>query len=147
EAMRDVSFGLRGPGFLELNGIDPMLHDAARLWITDDVQLFEDGRRLGNGRIVSTRVSLPSDRSFESYQRALEHVTGAPLPVTTDIAWQQAMLDVLVEYPITSDRSAFSINPRLARLGVRTTTALRFFAAVGAERAYEYIGDPGVVHL
>src|SRR5947199_69743 len=43
EAMRDVSFGLRGPGFLELNGIDPMLHDAARLWITDDVQLFEDG--------------------------------------------------------------------------------------------------------
>ena len=49
-----------------------------------------------------------------------------------------------------SDRvgqSRFSIDPALARLGVRTTTVLRFLPPNGAERAFEYIGDPGLVHL
>ena len=37
-------------------------------------------------------------------------------------------MDVLFDYPITSDRSEFSINPGgLARLGLRVATVLRFF--------------------
>jgi hypothetical protein len=57
------------------------------------------------------------------------------------------MLDVLIEYPITSEHSRFSIKPALARLGVRTITVLRFLPAGGAERAFEYVGDPGLVQL
>ena len=92
-------------------------------------------------------MSLPSDRSFETYDRAVAHFDEPPLPESTDLAWQQAMLDVEIDYPIASDRSRFSIDPALARLGVRTNTVLRFVPPTGAERAFEYVGDPGLVRL
>jgi hypothetical protein len=57
------------------------------------------------------------------------------------------MLDVEIDYSISSDRAHFSINPALARLGVRTTTVLRFVPPQGAERAFEYSGNPGLVRL
>ncbi|HEY9229236.1 MAG TPA: HupE/UreJ family protein, partial [Gemmatimonadaceae bacterium] len=43
--------------------------------------------------------------------------------------------------------SRFSINPTLARLGVHTTTVLRFLPVDGSERAFQYVGDPGLVRL
>jgi hypothetical protein len=147
EAIRDVKFPLRGPGYLDLSTVQPALRDAAKLWIADYVQLYEGDTRLPAGQIVATRLSLPSDRSFESYDRAVAAVTGEALPATTDLAWQQAMLDVLLEYPITSDESRFSIDPALARLGVHTTTVLRFVTPNGAVRAFQYRGDPGLVRL
>jgi HupE/UreJ protein len=147
EAIRDVQFPLRGPGYLELGKLDPLLHDAAKIWIANNVQLYEGDTRLVDARIVATRVSLPSDRSFGAFDQAVAHITGPALAESTDLAWQQAMLDVLFEYPITSDSSRFSIDPALARLGVRTTTILRFLPAGGAERAFQYTGDPGLVLL
>jgi len=147
EAMRDVEFPLRGPGYLELAHVDTLLREAAKLWISDYVQLYEGDIKLADARIVATQVSLPSDRSFGAYDDAVAHVTGPPLPDRTDLAWQQAMLDVLFEYAITSDSSRFSIDPALARLGVRTTTVLRFLPPGGAERAFQYAGDPGLVRL
>jgi hypothetical protein len=92
-------------------------------------------------------VSLPSDPSFASYGSALAHVTGAPLPNDTALVWNQAMLDVLLEYPIASDRAEFAVHPALARLGLRVVTVLRFLPPGGAERAFHYLGDPGVVRL
>jgi hypothetical protein len=147
EAMRDVNFPLRGPDYLDLARLDPLLHDAAQVWIADEIKLFENDVRLAAPRIAATRVSLPSDRSFASYRTAIAHTTGAPLDSTTELMWKQAMLDVVLDYPITSDSSRFSIEPALARLGVRTTTVLRFVPANGAERALEYLGDPGLVRL
>ena len=64
EAMRDINFPQRGPGYLDLAGAAPMLADAARLWIAGYVELYEGGTRLANEQIVAVRVSLPSDRSF-----------------------------------------------------------------------------------
>jgi hypothetical protein len=147
EAIRDVKFPLRGPGYLELGSVQPALRDAAKIWIADYIQLYENDAKLPAGEIVATRVSLPSDRSFESYEQALAGVTGEPLPATVDLPWQQAMLDVVLEYPIASDRSRFSIDPALARLGVRTTTVLRFVTPTGAVRAFQFRGDPGLVRL
>jgi len=54
---------------------------------------------------------------------------------------------VLFEYPIGSDRSEFSIRPGLARLGLRVITTLRFLPPGGIVRAYEFVGDPGLVRL
>lgn len=147
EAMRDIQWPLRGPGYLELAGVEPLLRDAARLWIASYVELYQDDTRLENKQIVTARVSLPSDRSFASYGDALAHVTGPPLPASTELIWQQALLDVLLEYPIASDSARFSIRPALGHLGLRTTTVLRFLPPAGAERAFEYIGDPGLVRL
>ncbi len=147
EAMRDMQFPLKGEGFLDLARVGPELANAARLWIAGSLELVENGTALADPRIVATQVSLPADRSFETYADAVRHITGPPLPVETELVWQQGMLDVLLEYPIQSDRSSFSVNPTLARLGVRTTTVLRFLPPGGAERAYQFLGDPGMVRL
>lgn len=147
EAMRDMQYPLHGAGYLDFPAVDSLLPDAARIWIANAVDIYEGDTKLTNASIVATRVSLPSDRSFATFDSAFAHVTGPALPPKTELAWQQAMLDVLFEYPITSDSSRFSINPALARLGVRTNTILRFIPAGGTERAFEYTGDPGLVRL
>ncbi|MDA1082783.1 MAG: HupE/UreJ family protein, partial [Gemmatimonadetes bacterium] len=58
-----------------------------------------------------------------------------------------AMVDWILEYPIASASARFSINPALARLGVRTTTVLHFIPIDGDQRTFTYLGDPGLVHL
>ncbi|MBI2073308.1 MAG: HupE/UreJ family protein, partial [Gemmatimonadetes bacterium] len=145
--MRDIQWPVRGPGYLEVGRAEPLLRDAARLWIAGYVELYEGGTRLRNEQLVAARVSLPSDGSFAGYESALAHVTGPGLPVSTELIWQQALLDVLLEYPIASDSAWFSIRPALAHLGLRTTTVLRFLPPGRAERAFEYLGDPGLVRL
>ena len=147
ESIRDVEFPLRGPGYLDITKLDPMLPDAVRIWVADYVRLYEGDTELPTGTVVATHVSLPSDRAFESYDRALANTTSPALPDTIALPWQQAMLDVLLEYPITSDSASFSIRPALAHLGVRTTTVLRFLPHGGTERVLEYVGDPGLVRL
>jgi hypothetical protein len=147
EAMRDLQYPLHGAGYLDIASTDSLLPDAARTWIANSVDVYEGATKLGQAAIVAAHVSLPSDRSFGEYASAVAHVSGAGLPANTELAWQQAMMDVLFEYDIASDQSRFSINPALARLGVRTNTILRFLPPGGAERAFEYTGDPGLVRL
>ena len=147
KAMRDVEFPLRGPGYLDLARVDASLRDGATVWIADPLEIYEGHRRLPRPRIVEARVSLESDQSFASYDQALAHVTGARLPDSLDVPWNQAMLDVLFEYPIQSGRSEFSIHPRVSHLGLRVVTALRFLPPSGVVRAFEFEGDPGLVRL
>jgi len=151
QAMRDIDFPSRGAGYLDLAKTGPLLPGAATLWISDFIELYENGTLLPKPRVVETRVSLESDKSFASYDQALAHVTldnkGAGIPDGTDVYWNQTMLDVLFEYPIRSDQSDFSIHPALDRLGVRVLTVLRFLPPSGVIRAFEYEGDPGLVRL
>jgi HupE / UreJ protein len=146
-AMRDVVFPLRGDGLLDLARTDTALRDAALTWIAHDLEFYEGDTRLQAPRLVATRAALPSDRSFETYDAAFAHVTGPPLSNERTVYWNQALLDVLLDYPIRSDRSTFSVRPSLARLGVHVITVLRYQPPSGAERAFEYAGDPGLVHL
>jgi hypothetical protein len=146
-AMRDVLFPTRDQNHLDFARAEPAVRDAAMLWIGDSIELYEGDTPLGAPRIVATQISLPSDRSFESYDAALAHVTGAPLPAETALVWNQGLMDVLFEYPISSDRSAFSIDPGLERLGLRVVTTVRFRPPDGVERAFELSGNPGIVRL
>jgi hypothetical protein len=146
-AMRDTEFPERGPGYLDLERVDASLREAATVWIADAIQLYEDDARLPNPRIVEVRASLQSDKSFASYQEALAHVTGSRLTNAVQVYWNQVMLDVWFEYPIRSDRSRFSIHSGLARLGLQVITALRFLPPDGTGRAFEFVGDPGLVRL
>ena len=146
-AMRDVEFPLRDGGQLNLPRADRSLRDAAALWIAKDIAMYEGDSPLGAPSLAGVRVSLPSDRSFVTFESALASVMGPPLPPDTTLYWNQALLDVLFEYPIRSDRLTFSIRPVLARLGVRVVTVLRYQPPAGAERAFELSGDPGLVRL
>ena len=146
EAMRDINFPLRGI-YLDLARAEPLLFDAANLWVAGSLRLTENGRELQDARIAAVRITLPSDRSFAGYEAALAHLRGSKLPEATDLVWQQALLDVLLEYDIDSDRSTFAVEPGFARLGLQTTTVLRFLPPGRAERAYQFLGDPGLVRL
>ena len=147
EAMRDVDFPQRGLGYLDLPRAAAMTREPAELWIAGSLRVFEDGRELAQPRVVATRISLPSDRAFAAYGSALATVMGAPLDTLTELPWNQAAFDVLLEYDIRSDESRFAVDSRLARLGLTTTTVLRYVTADGTERAYQYTGDPGRVQL
>ena len=146
-SMRDIQFPLRGPGYLNIGEADPFLRDAAVLWLVDYLQLFENDIPLRDVEVVATRVSLPSDRSFLSFDGALAHILSPPLPETTDIVWQQAMMDVVLDYSIESDESRFSILSELAHLGLTTATILRFDLPGSEERLYQFTGNPGIVEL
>ena len=147
ESIRDFELVLRGPGYLDLPSVNPELKDAGRVWVADYVEVYENDRPLERRQVTAARLSLPSDRSFRSYDTAVANLLGPPLADSVDLPWKQAMLDVMIEYPITSATSRFSIRPALAHLGIRTTTVLHFVPPNGAERVFEYLGDPGLVRL
>ena len=66
---------------------------------------------------------------------------------STNIYWEQGILDVLFEYSIQSDRSLFSIHAAFDRFSQHTVTALRFMPPGGTIRALELRGDEGLVRL
>ncbi len=145
-AMRDIQFPELAGGFLDIQRAEPLLNPAVSQWILPGLQVFEDGHAVPPATIAATRISLPSDRSFVSYADALQHVTGPRLPQDTQLPWQQALLDVLLEFPTGSESARFSIRPGFERLGVEVVTVLRFVTA-GGVRPFEFRGDPGIVRL
>jgi hypothetical protein len=147
EAMTDIDWPLVGPGLLNMARVEPFLRDASTLWLADNLSLYEADTKLPYPTVVSVRASLPSDRSFDSYEQALAHVMGPRLPDDTELDKNQGLLDVLFEIPIRSDRSLFSIDMRFERLGQRVLTVLRFQLPSGVERAFEMHGNPGLVLL
>jgi hypothetical protein len=146
-ALADIIFPARAGGDLDLPQVEAMLPGAAKTWISDWVDLYEGNILLPKPQVVETRVSLSSDNSFVSYEEAWAHLTGPGLPESVRLSPNQAMLDVLFDYPIRSDRSAFAIRSRLARLGVKVVTMLQFLPPNGRVRAYGYQGDPGNFEL
>jgi hypothetical protein len=146
-AMRDLNLPLRGPGYLDVARLGSQPVDAARLWIASYLTVYEGATELPDESVVAARISLPSDRSFASYDAALAHVRGPGIDPATDLVWNQARLDVLLEVPIASQDSRFAIDPRLAHLGVRTISVVHFVAPDGAERVFQYDGNPGLVRL
>src|SRR5437762_11830060 len=136
KAMRDINFPERGPGYLVLRRIGDVLPGAATLWIADFIEVFEADSRLTKPQILATRISLPSDRSFASYDDALAHIAGPPLSNDTSVYWDQTMLDVVFEFPIQSERTRSSIHSSPASLSLGVVTVQRFLPASGRVRAF-----------
>lgn len=146
-SMRDYNWLVREPGYLVIPDAEVMGRDAAVQWIRNFVEMYEGGVSLGFPEVVASRIAVPGDRAFFSYETALAGVLSPPLPDDIDLPLQQAMFDVLLEWPITSETSDFSIAAGWAQLGIRTVTVIRFLPAGGSERAFEYSGNPGLVRL
>jgi len=147
KAVMDVEFPRRERDFVDLSRADQSLRDAATLALSSNLEIYEGDTLLGSPRIVSTRMSLDSDKSFATYEGALAHVMGPPLSEDTTIYWEQGILDVLFEYPIQSDRSYFSVHAVFDRFALKVVTALQFLAPGGIDRAYALEGDAGLVRL
>jgi hypothetical protein len=145
-AMREADIPVRGPGYLDLARTGPALRTAANLWLADNIEVYEGDTLLPKGEVVATRVALAADRSFESYERALATLRSPPL-TEGDLYWKQQHLDVLLDYPISTESASLAIHPKLARMGLQVLTSLRYLPPGGTERAFELHGDPGVVRL
>jgi hypothetical protein len=145
-ALRDIVWPMKAADTLDLSRADRDLHDAATLWVGDDVKMYEEDRQLPYPTVAALRAAPTGDRSFETYEQALARVTG-PKDTSEDVLISGGFLDILFEFPIESERSRFSIDPRWARLGVRTLTVVRLMLPDGAVRPFELEGNPGLVRL
>ncbi|MDT8429588.1 MAG: HupE/UreJ family protein [Pseudomonadales bacterium] len=148
DAFGEIEFPTRGvPGSLIFSEAGPALQTAAQVYVLSAIRFYEEGRLLSESQLERVRVSLPSNRSFTDFDSALANVMAAPLSDETDLYWRQGMLDVLVTYPIESEQSRISVDPRLGGLGIETNTVLRYVLEDGTDRAFAYVGNPGLIAL
>jgi HupE / UreJ protein len=143
----DAEYPRRAGDYVDLAEVDPSLCAAATVILLETLTMYEGDRQLPNPRIASVRMSLDSDNSFASYDMALTHVTGSPLPPETNMFWEQGKLDVLFEYPIQTEKSYISMHAAFDRLAQHEITTVQYLQPNGILRAYELQGDAGLVRL
>lgn len=151
-AMRDVIWKYQGQDSLDSKGVETLdlvrsnqvLNDAAVLWITDDVAVYENGTPLKQ-TVAAVLASPSEDRSFEAYDSAFALLSAPQQSVSVSVP--TGYIDVMLTYPITSASSRFSIEPKWGRLGQRAVTVVRLMLPGDAVRAFEFTGNPGRVDL
>jgi HupE/UreJ protein len=120
--------------------------ERALVAIQRDLVLFENDRPLAASHATG-RLSLPSDRSFETYEQAASHVA-EPLERGTGIYIDQGYVDARITYPIDSPGSEFAVRTTAApELGDALKLALRYMPLGGDSRAMVVTGRSGTVAL
>jgi hypothetical protein len=147
EALRDIDFPQQGQGYLNIEQSESALDEAINLWLIDEIQLFQSGRPLPRGQLQRAKISLPADRSFQSYATALNHMKAAPLTNDTLIYWRQALVDVQLQYVLNDSAGDFAWDANLDHLGQQTQSLLTFTSAAGEARLFEYEGNSGRLAL
>lgn len=146
-AISDANLPKDGTGYLAMPYLDPALREAANQ-ISNGILFLEGDERLTRYDLTNARISLPSDRSFDSYDAALARVRGAKLPDTTQVYYNQGFLDLEMHFPIQSQDSAFSMRVLFGRgLANRTATYINFIRPDGAVRAFRIHDDTPLVRL
>jgi hypothetical protein len=145
-SLLNLNLPKRGEDFLDLAAIGSSLKEAAKA-TADAVDFFEDGNKLATPRIGAVRVSLPSDTSFATYESAVAHVQGPPLPVDTEVVWNQGFFDAVLEYDVQSARSGLALHPYFTALAPRVVSSVHFLLPDGAVRTFELNNDPGLVYF
>ncbi len=81
-SINDISWPELQPGVLDLSRAETALRQATSTAIVDVIDVYENGRKL-EPRVAAVRASIPADRSFDAYDRALAHITAPPRPDET----------------------------------------------------------------
>jgi hypothetical protein len=130
ESIRDMDFPLRaGTPYVDLTRADSLLPEAVETWIIPSIKVSAAGSEVA-GRLRSTRLTL----------------NGQPVSAGAMVPVQSLALDAELEYPVVASRGV-TIDPTLARLGVRTRSVVTFQNLDGSERMFEYLGDPGPLRM
>src|SRR5262245_57355864 len=72
-AVTDASLPKDGTGYLAMRYVDPALREAANQ-ISNGIVFLEGDERLTRYEMTNARISLPSDRSFDTYDGAVARV-------------------------------------------------------------------------
>jgi len=146
-AVTDTNLPKDSTGYLAMPFLDPALGEAANQ-ISTGIVFLENDERLQQFQMASARISLPSDKSFDSYDGALAHVRGPKLPDSTQLYYNQGYLDLELLYPIRSASDAFAVQVLLARgLANRTVTFVNYVRPNGGISAFRLVDQTDVVHL
>jgi hypothetical protein len=146
-AIADANLPKDGTGYLAMPYVDAALREAANQ-ISNGIVFLEGDERLTRYEMAEARISLSSDRSFDTYDRAVARVRGAKLPDTTQVYYNQGFLDLELHYPIRSENSPFAMRVLFGRgLANRTATYINFIRPDGGVRAFRIHDDTPLVHL
>ena len=146
-AISDANLPKDGTGYLAMPYVDGALREAANQ-ISSGVVFVEGEERLTRFEMAGARISLPSDRSFDTYDSALARVRGPKLPDATLVYYNQGFLDLELHFPIRSQTSPFSMRVLFGRgLANRTATYINFIRPDGGVRAFRIHDDTPMVHL
>jgi hypothetical protein len=136
----------RGPGYLDLQNIDPKLKQIANA-TSHLVELSENGVTLAP-TTRDVQLSLLSDRSFAGYPNALAHLQGPPLPASTDLFWNQGFFDVHFEYALQARPPNLWLRVNVPpEVGQRVKLQLEYLPDGETVRSYEISGDAGWIPL
>ena len=136
----------RGPGYLDLAGIEPKLRQVAAA-TSHQIELSADSVTLAP-TVREVQLSLFSDRSFAGYSTALSHLQGPPLPANTDLFWNQGFFDEHLEYTLPSGRPNIWIRVNVApELGQRIRVRFEYLPLGEPARSYEVAGNSGLMPL
>ncbi len=120
--------------------------DRATAAFEQSLTLYENGKPLAASG-ATARLSLPSDRSFTSYEEASSHVAQAP-ERDTKIYVDQGYVDARITYPIASPDSEFAIRTTAApELGDYLKLAVRYLPLDGDSRTMVATSSSGTVAL
>ena len=141
---REVKFPVSGAE-IAVDKSAPAIQRALKA-IEQSITLFEDGKPLAPSHATG-RLSLPSDRSFASYEEATRHVS-EPLEPGTQIYIDQGYVDARITYPIGSPSAVFAIRTTAGSgFGDGLKFALRYLPLDGDSRAMVITSLSGTVDL
>jgi HupE/UreJ protein len=145
DLLRAVPLPLEQGGRYNLAASGPAVETALKA-LSSDLSVWENGVRLGTSSTVGHLAPL-SDRSFEEYDQAVAGVA-EPLAPDTKISFELGYLDAHFVYPITSPKSVFAIQSKVAGdLGDYTKLTIRYIPLGEASRAMLITGGSGRVSL
>lgn len=139
-----IKFPAIGPE-LDLANMGPATQRALA-GLARDITIEENGRALSPSSAVG-RASLPSDRSFERYGSAVDHVA-EPMAAGTGIYYDQGYFDAHLTYPIASADSEFTIRTTVApELKDYVKLSIRYLTPGAEGRAMVITSRSGAVAL
>lgn len=144
DLLRSVPFPIKGREY-DLAAAGPATQEALNA-LANDIAIWENGARLVPAGAIG-RLALPSDRSFEDYDRAVAHVV-RPMEPGTSIYYEQGFFDARFSYPIVSPKSVFTIQTLVARdLQDHAKLTIRYMQPGESSRAFMITGGLGRVAL
>ena len=144
DLLRSVDFPLKGNLYDIENSRNALAQ--AMVGIVRGLVIWEDGVPL-RPHSATGRLTLPGDKSFESYETAVELIS-QPIKPNTQIYYDQGYLDAHFIYPIHSPHSVFAIQTLIAAdLGSVSKLTVRFMPLNEPSRAYFITASNGRVTL
>ena len=146
-SMKEVELPLLNNLYLDILHIKPALQQAAELWFVDNLKIVQGQQSLNRVSVKTARISLPSNRSFVTYETALAHVRSENWELPSQLVWNQQYLDLELQVNAKNDDSNIEIDFGLQRLAQRVAIDLRFQLLNAQERAFEFNAREGAVLL